>query len=286
MKARIPRVFPPSAKGISAAGISSGSISSLGRFVLFCFVLGMAVMAADASAQTDTTTVGQGSTRTYLIIRAHLPDSPSAPQLAVSQGYYTVNFGSRDGVKPGSSFRVYRTAEEYIGLVRVEPTWRDTAWVKVINLDQKIDLDSPLPMGYRYQLLPKYVFLSTVNFEAGKPVFTDDMHDRLRYVARFILSLPDYPVMLEGHTDNIGKHDENLQLGKERAEQIRTYLREVHLVPNWQMHAVGYADDRPIATNSTAAGRARNRRVDMVMMDRLPEEVDRPSEEPDRQPEE
>ena len=61
-------------------------------------------------------------------------------------------------------------------------------------------------------------------------------------------------------------------MGKERAEQIRTYLHEVHLVPNWQMHTVGYADDHPIATNNTAEGRRQNRRVDMVMLDRLPEE--------------
>ncbi len=37
------------------------------------------------------------------------------------------------------------------------------------------------------------------------------------------------------------------------------------------MHIVGYADDRPIATNSTAEGRGRNRRVEMAMLDRLPE---------------
>ena len=229
-------------------------------------------LCAAASTQTGTTTVGQEPARRYLIIRTHLPDAPGGPQLAVSQGRYTVNFGSREGVKPGSTFRVYRTEEEYIGLVRVERSWRDTAWVKVVSLDQKIDLAQPLPMGIRYRLLPKYVILETVAFDAGKPVFTAGMPNRLRYVPRFILSLPDYPVMLEGHTDSTGNRKANLRLGKERAVKVRTYLHDVHLVPNWQMHTIGYAGERPIATNDTAEGRRQNRRVDMVMLDRLPEE--------------
>lgn len=230
------------------------------------------LLCATASAQTDTTSVGVEPARRYIIIRTHLPDAPGGPQAAVSQGRYTVNFGSRDGVKPGSTFRVYRLENEFIGLVRVERSWRDTAWVKIVSLDQKIDHHETLPMGIRYRLLPKHVFLETVAFDAGKPVFTEGMHNRLRYVARFILSLPDYPVVLEGHTDNTGKREDNLRLGKDRAEQIRSYLHDVHLVPNWQMHAVGYAADRPVATNDTAEGRAKNRRVDMVMLDRLPEE--------------
>ena len=66
------------------------------------------------------------------------------------------------------------------------------------------------------------------------------------------------------------KKDKNVELGKSRGEEIRKFLNEVHLVPLQQMHSVGYADDQPLANNSTPEGRKRNRRVDIVLLDKLP----------------
>ena len=234
-------------------------------------LLASVLCAAAFSAEPDSVAVIEEPERNYIIIRTHLPDSPGGPQAAVSQGRYTVNFGSREGVRPGSIFRVYRLPEEYIGLVRVERVWRDSAWVSVVNLEQKIDLANTLPLAVRYRLLPKYVILETVYFDAGKPVFTAAMHNRLRYIARFILSLPDHSVVLEGHTDNTGTAKKNIQLSKDRAEQIGRYLHEVNLIPEFQLHAIGYGEAQPISTNDTPEGRRLNRRVDMVLVDRLPE---------------
>ena len=195
-------------------------------------------MCAAASAQeeeteSDTMAFVREPERRYIIVRTHLPDSPGGPQVAISRGRYTVNFGSREGVKPGSVFRVYRLADEYVGLVRVERVWRDTSWVSLLSLEQKIDLDKPLPFGIRYRLLPEHVILETVSFQAGKPVFSAEMHDRLRYAARFILSLPEYHVIVEGHTDNTGQRERNVVLGKERAQQIANYLHDVQLIPRY-----------------------------------------------------
>ena len=238
--------------------------------VIALLALCTAASAQKEETESDTTKVVREPKRRYLIIRTYLPDSPGGPQVAISRGRYTVNFGSREGVKPGSVFRVYRLADEYVGLVRVERVWRDSSWVRLLNLEQKIDVDKPLPFGIRYRLLPEHVILETVIFQAGKPVFSAEMHDRLRYVARFILSLPDYPVIVEGHTDNTGNRKQNIVLGKERAQQIATYLHDVHLIPRTQMHAIGYGDTRPLASNSTAEGRRQNRRVDIVLVRRLP----------------
>jgi len=204
----------------------------------------------------------------YYIIRGHLPDSPGGPQMAVGLGRYIVNFGSRFGVTRGSIFQVYKL-EALAGLVRVEEVWRDSSSVRVVQLEQKIDPENPLPLARGYRLYPKYVLLETINFGTGRPGFTPDMHDRLRYAARFILSFPDFPVVLEGHTDNTGDRKHNVALSLRRAESIRQYLREVQRIPLAQMRAIGYADARPIAPNDTPAGRVRNRRVDIVMLDKV-----------------
>jgi len=84
-----------------------------------------------------------------------------------------------------------------MGLVRVEQVWRDSASVRIVNLERweqppsssadPAALALPLWDGvpYNFRLFPRYVLLETVHFDLGKPVFTPAMHDRLRYAARF-----------------------------------------------------------------------------------------------------
>tara|TARA_B100000686_G_C16196052_1_gene668226 strand:- start:184 stop:609 length:426 start_codon:yes stop_codon:yes gene_type:complete len=125
---------------------------------------------------------------------------------------------------------------------------------------------------YSFWLFPHYVLLETVHFDLGKPVFTPQMHDRLRYAARFILSFPDFPVVIEGHTDNNGPADKNLVLSRNRAEEIMRYLNEIQLVPMEQMHPIGFGESKPVTPNSTEDGRRQNRRVDIILMSELEQE--------------
>ena len=69
------------------------------------------------AAQSDTVAAPEVSR--FVIFRAHLPPGQSGPQASMPHGRYMVNFGSRNGVKRGSIFRVQR-ATEHVGLVRVE----------------------------------------------------------------------------------------------------------------------------------------------------------------------
>ena len=215
------------------------------------------------------------ATSPYRIFRIELEDRPGAPQLAFSRGTYKVNFGSRQGVKVGSVFDVFEGAYEpdaYVGIVRVEQTWRDSARVRLVNLERKANRAEIAPLTRRCRLFPRYVLLETIYFDVGNPVFMAEMNDRMRFAARFILAFPSFPVVLEGHTDNAGKRETNLALGAERARKISRFLHEIHLIPEDQLHAVGYADTKPIATNSTDEGRRANRRVDIVVVNQLPSE--------------
>ena len=208
----------------------------------------------------------------YGIQAIRYPDSDSIPQVIVNQATYVGNFGARDGVKPGSIFQVYGGGA-FIGLLRVEQTFPDSAYLRMVILETKVDLASAVVVKRGYRLCPEYVLLETVNFGTGTPEFTTHMHERMRYAARFILSFPDYPVLLEGHTDNTGKKAENVKLAIGRAAAIEEYLNDIQRVPRDQMFPVGYADERPLASNSTEAGRLANRRVDIVLVDELPPEA-------------
>jgi chemotaxis protein MotB len=83
-----------------------------------------------------------------------------------------------------------------------------------------------------------------------------------------MLNHNDYPVSVEGHTDNIPIHSarfpSNWELSSFRATNVARYFIE-RGVPSERLRAIGYADTHPIATNDTAAGRARNRRVSLVI---------------------
>jgi OOP family OmpA-OmpF porin len=72
---------------------------------------------------------------------------------------------------------------------------------------------------------------------------------------------PEYNLDIYGHTDNTGKADKNLQLSKDRAASVREYLVSKG-VDGSRLRSEGFGQDRPVADNSTAAGRAKNRRVE------------------------
>ncbi len=240
--------------------------------------IGAVTAQPEAGAATDS--VAQNSSEVLLdmpgskygIQAIRYPRSGAVTQMIVNQAKYVANFGDRDGVKPGSIFDVYGGGA-LVGVLRVEQTFRDSAFLRMVTLERKVDPNSDVVIKRGYRLYPKYVLLETVNFGSGKPDFTPEMHERMRYAARFILSFSDYPVVLEGHTDNTGKKSENVKLAIRRAVSIEDYLNDIQLIPRSQMFPVGYAEERPLARNSTEMGRFSNRRVDIVLVDELPPEA-------------
>lgn len=73
-------------------------------------------------------------------------------------------------------------------------------------------------------------------------------------------------VEIQGHTDSSGDESYNLILGEERAEAVRRYLSLEHSLPLHRMAIISYGESVPIEDNSTRDGRARNRRVSLVVL--------------------
>jgi OOP family OmpA-OmpF porin len=85
---------------------------------------------------------------------------------------------------------------------------------------------------------------------------------KVQYTLRLF---PDSRAIIEGHSDSIGNADYNQVLSRRRAEAVRTYLiANMNRSPS-SIAAVGYGENRPIAPNDTEAGRAKNRRIDVVV---------------------
>ena len=87
----------------------------------------------------------------------------------------------------------------------------------------------------------------------------------LQEIAELLLTYPSLKIEIQGHTDSLGGDDYNLKLSQKRAEMVRSHLVSLGVEPS-RLTAVGYGSFKPIATNKTQEGRAKNRRV--VLMEK------------------
>ena len=99
-----------------------------------------------------------------------------------------------------------------------------------------------------------------IHFQPNRARILRDSYEVLDEVAEAIRDAP-VAVRIEGHTDNVGKRKENVSLSQARADAVREYLIRGG-VGEKRLTAVGYGPKRPIASNSTRAGRKLNRRVE------------------------
>lgn len=106
------------------------------------------------------------------------------------------------------------------------------------------------------------VVLRGVTFLPGRATLTPQAREILRDVASQLVENPQYRVQISGHTDSQGTRLKNLKLSLARARTVETFL-EANGVPPTQVTAKGFGPDVPVASNKTATGRAKNRRVEL-----------------------
>jgi OOP family OmpA-OmpF porin len=107
----------------------------------------------------------------------------------------------------------------------------------------------------------------SIQFDTGKDTIKKPSYKILDQVVKLLQQHPELKkVRVEGHTDNIGSAAYNKDLSQRRARSVVRYLTEKGGIPRDRLEAAGYGFERPVATNSTVVGRARNRRVDFQIL--------------------
>lgn len=103
-------------------------------------------------------------------------------------------------------------------------------------------------------------------FASGSAQIETEYFALLRKVQDALRVFPDTIVVVEGHTDSFGGDETNLKLSQDRAEAVRTYLlaNMRDLSPD-DVQATGFGEAQPVANNETTEGRAKNRRIDLVI---------------------
>jgi outer membrane protein OmpA-like peptidoglycan-associated protein len=103
-----------------------------------------------------------------------------------------------------------------------------------------------------------------VLFDFNKYTLKPAAREKLAKVSGILLAYPELKVQVEGHTDSIGSDEYNQKLSQQRADAVKDYLAS-QSVHDSNISAEGFGKSDPIADNSTANGRAKNRRVEMVV---------------------
>jgi len=107
---------------------------------------------------------------------------------------------------------------------------------------------------------------SNLQFETGKAVIKAGSFSSLDDLAALMVKKPAFKLQIDGHTDNVGSAASNKTLSDRRAKAAKDYLVSKGVDAS-RIFARGYGKDKPVATNATPEGRAKNRRVEFLIIE-------------------
>lgn len=105
-----------------------------------------------------------------------------------------------------------------------------------------------------------------INFSSGRAMLKPGAKDVLDQIFNLLIQAEDAKLDIIGHTDNTGNRDGNFALSQARSEAVKTFLIQKGIPSSRFQRVEGKGQDQPTATNDTAAGRAKNRRVVVTLL--------------------
>jgi len=104
-----------------------------------------------------------------------------------------------------------------------------------------------------------------VTFGNDQTAINSSFQGPLNSIAEVLVAYPETKLVVSGHTDSTGAASYNQDLSERRALSVKRYLVN-RGVPSNRISTVGYGEDQPVASNNTAAGKAKNRRVEIEIL--------------------
>jgi len=107
---------------------------------------------------------------------------------------------------------------------------------------------------------------ASVQFGTNRSSLSENAKAQLDQLAKNAPNVKDYIFVIEGYTDSVGSKGYNNALSDRRADMVVRYLAAKHDVPPYKIYVVGLGENKPVESNKTASGRAKNRRADVRLM--------------------
>jgi outer membrane protein OmpA-like peptidoglycan-associated protein len=164
--------------------------------------------------------------------------------LLVGGGWEGALIGAGVGALAGGAVGNYQDKQE----AKLRAQMAGTG-VDVVRKGDNITLDMP----------------GNVTFAFDSAALNPQFNDVLAKVAQTLTEFDQTVIQIAGHTDSTGTHAYNMNLSQQRAGSVKSFLAG-RGVPSQRMQTIGVGPDHPIADNSTEAGRAENRRVEITIV--------------------
>lgn len=110
------------------------------------------------------------------------------------------------------------------------------------------------------------ISIENIQFKADSAVLQESEKRKLEKIAKILEAYPDNDLLVSGHTALAGSAESRQQLSEERAQAVAAYLVELGVKDAYHIFSKGFGAEQPIAENRTEAGRARNRRVEITIL--------------------
>jgi outer membrane protein OmpA-like peptidoglycan-associated protein len=138
----------------------------------------------------------------------------------------------------------------------------------VVDIDDKCPDEAGLPE--HEGCVPDAVAAFTgkvkgINFQTGSARILTDSYPTLDEALKVLTDYPSLRLRIDGHTDNRGESDMNMQLSRDRATSVKNYL-VAKGIDSGRLETAGYGDTKPVAGNQTAKGRSANRRIEFSVL--------------------
>lgn len=137
--------------------------------------------------------------------------------------------------------------------------------LEIPGLNEGEFYSSPFRIDITYEPGRQFT-LDNVEFDVGKATLRPVSSKELDELVDYLKWKEEQRIEVAGHTDNVGKDADNQRLSQQRAEAVKNYLVKKGVATN-RIIAKGYGATEPVADNATAAGRQRNRRTEVRLLD-------------------
>lgn len=149
--------------------------------------------------------------------------------------------------------------------------WRTGYWAPekaIKECDPDLVKQAEAPVIKAVPAAPEMVQYCTtldIQFEVDRDDIQHEYEASVDRLGAYLRKYPDTSAVIEGHTDEVGTDEYNMQLSQRRANSVLNYLVEHSGIERSRLKAVGYGKSRPVADNRTEEGKQQNRRIDSII---------------------
>jgi len=210
-------------------------------------------------------------------------------QITVDGRYYQIQYEPKEGTKPPSQLQIHRNYENAIQQIGGTVLYSEDeySFMRLVKGDKEIWVEltayGPKPnlVIIEKQTMKQDVLANAdafakdirstghaaiygIYFDTGKALIKPESETALQEIAKMLQGDPGLKVHVVGHTDNVGGLEANMKLSQERANAVVLNLTGKHGVAAARLKAGGVGPLAPVASNDSDAGKAKNRRVELV----------------------